>query len=68
MRRSAFAIIVLLVVVNGPAGAQTTGSLMTITPEEYLKLPSAVQALYVADVIDGVSIKSYGKNLKAHDA
>lgn len=50
------------------AAAQTLGPLVSITPEEYLKLPNTVQTLYVAGVVDGTSVTSYGYSLPDHDA
>ena len=49
------------------AGAQTLGPLVSISPDEYLKLPNSVQKLYVAGVVDGVSVTSYGYSLPDHD-
>ena len=43
-----------------PGRAQTVGPLISITPEEYLKLSSDFQTIYVAGVIDGVSFTLYG--------
>ena len=50
------------------AAAPTTGPLISISTQEYLKLPLDIQALYVAGVIDGVSYMSYGYSLPDHDA
>lgn len=58
----------LLLLVVPAAIAQTLGPVVSVTPEEYLRLPSSVQALYVAGVVDGVSTTSYGHRLPDHDA
>jgi len=58
----------LSVTMSMAASAQTLGPLVSISPEEYLKLPHSVQTFYVAGVVDGVSVTSYGYSLPDHDA
>jgi len=58
---------ILSVTASIMAEAQTLGPLVSISPEEYLKLPNSVQTLYVAGVVDGVSVTSYGYSLPDHD-
>lgn len=43
--------------------AQPLGPLISISPQDYLKLPDSAQAIYVAGVIDGVTTTSYGYSL-----
>ncbi len=38
-----------------PAAASTLGPLISVTPEEFLKLPEAVRAIYVGGVLDGAT-------------
>jgi hypothetical protein len=59
---------ILSVTTSIVAAAQTLGPLVSISPEEYLKLPHSVQTLYVAGVVDGVSVTTYGYSLPDHDA
>jgi hypothetical protein len=48
--------------------ARPIGPLISISPQDYLKLPQSEQAIYVAGVIDGVTNTSYGYSLPGGDA
>jgi len=48
-------------------GAQAVGPLVSITAAEFLKLPEDARVTYVAGVIDGITLTSYGYSLPDHD-
>ena len=54
--------------VSKVATAQTLGPLVSLSRKEYLKLPDSMQAIYVAGVIDGVSVTTFGYSIPDHDA
>jgi len=47
-------------------GAQAVGPLVSITAAEFLKLPEDARVTYVAGVIDGITLTSYGYSLPDH--
>jgi hypothetical protein len=57
-----------LVAQTAGQAAPTLSPLISVSPTEFLKLPEAVQAIYVGGVLDGVTYTSYGYGLPDHDA
>lgn len=53
-----------------PCAAQTppVGPAQIFTPDEFLKLPDGVQAVFVGGLIEGMAFVSYGYSLPSHAA
>jgi hypothetical protein len=61
-------VLALIAMVSTETTAQTLGPLVSLSPKDYLKLPNSIQAIYVAGVLDGVSVTTYGYSIPDHDA
>ena len=70
MRHTIFVAFVFLFACNVQAQKPTHPTLNAVeslSPKEYLQLPSGIQAIYVSGIMDGVSFTSYNYDLPWHD-